>query len=934
MGAGRFAEDRRVGTEESPGGSQPSLKFQPALDGLRAVAVGAVIAYHYGAAHARGGFLGVDVFLVLSGYLITSLLLSQWRKHGSLNLPAFWARRARRLLPALCLVLIAVVTWARFEIQPDRLGTVRGDALSTLYFGANWHFISSGNSYFAAVSAPSLLKNMWYVALLVQFLFVWPLVVFACLRLGRNRTRVLAAVCVVGIAFSTFLQAHFYAAADPSRSYYGTDTRGGELLVGVLLAVVLAHWAPRARRTGGMVQFLGLVAAAGCIWALTTVNDHASWLYHGGFLAFAVATALVITAVVQPVRSPLRLGLSWQPVQWVGRISYGLYLWYWPVMVALSAARTGLSGWSLVLVWLSVSFAAATLSYYLVELPIRRGMFGSLFRGVAGRIATPIGVGVTLVAVLGATAAATAPPQFLTAPQGKVLKTNPPAAPTPRNPDESRFVLLGDSVAASLAGALQAEATKRGLTFQAATRPGCGMVTGILTLADRSIIAWGPTCDAGTPDYLRSSVQGASANVVVWLSTWETADRLVNGRWYKFGTPSGDKMLLEKLDESRRIITANGARILLLTVPPPAAHSDQTVRNPTQEAQFEHLNQLFQTFAAQHAESVTIVDFARIVCPNGPPCPEYVDGIRLRPRDGGHFEGGGPAWVAPRLLDAILKALPDAATPRSSVSRPPSGAPIAATAVSSTSPTTVPTPVVPPPTAPPQLPSMLLVGDSVADSIQDALAAEAAARGIAFSANTRPGCGVITGVPAYSDGTVIPWGPGCSDTTPSYLSSAVHQTNPQVVLWFSTWETADRIVDGHDYHFGTPEADAMLLAKFEETRQLLTAGGAQLLLLTVPPHAAHSDKVAADNPADDATYLHLNVLFQTFASEHPDSVKVVDFARIVCPNGPPCPEFVDGVRLRPSDGGHFAGDGPAWIAPRLLTKIIQELHPTPHARWR
>ncbi len=248
--------------------------------------------------------------------------------------------------------------------------------------------------------------------------------------------------------------------------------------------------------------------------------------------------------------------------------------------------------------------------------------------------------------------------------------------------------------------------------------------------------------------------------------------------------------------------------------------------------------------------------------------------------------------------------------------------------------TSAPPLTAPPAAAPPPLPSMLLVGDSVADTLRPALAAEAANEGIAFSSSVRPGCGLTTGVPAYSNGTVIPWGPGCASGTLSYLASAVQSADPQVVLWLSTWETADQLVDGQYYAFGTPPADALLLQEIQQSASILTGGGAKLVLVTIPPRGIPSATVPTDNPAEDAQYLHLDDLLETFAQQHTTSVTVVDLAKIVCPSGPPCPQSVDGVDLRPNDGGHYAGAGPAWVAPRLLNAVIRELRGAPQALFR
>ena len=206
-----------MGTEGLALCHSPAFPHQPALDGLRAVAVLAVIAYHLGYGWARGGFLGVDTFFVLSG--TSSRRSSSWSSTGPrrIDLRAFWARRARRLLPALLLVLGAVTVWAALVLRPDQLGSLRGDGLATLFYGANWRFVASGQSYFDVFSAASPLRHAWSLAIEEQFYLVWPLIAFACLRLARGRTRLLGAFCIAGAAGSIVLMASLYDPADPSR---------------------------------------------------------------------------------------------------------------------------------------------------------------------------------------------------------------------------------------------------------------------------------------------------------------------------------------------------------------------------------------------------------------------------------------------------------------------------------------------------------------------------------------------------------------------------------------------------------------------------------------------------------------------------------------------------------------------------------------------
>ena len=393
---------------------------KPALDGIRAIAVGSVIAYHFGSQEMSGGFLGVDMFFVLSGYLITSLLIVEWGRSSRIDLGAFWARRARRLLPTLFLMLLAVAAWSYFYADPIRLNAIRQDGIWSLFYGANWHFIASGQSYFDLFSEASPLRHMWSLAIEEQFYLVWPLLVLGLLALGRGRMRYLTLFSVVGIVASTALMINLYQEGDPSRVYYGTDTRASQLLIGALLAVLLVRWSPKTRAGQRGVQWLGITGIALAVATFAIATDRDTWLYHGGFLAFAVATALLIAAAVQPGHHALVAVLSIRPVRWVGQVSYGLYLWHWPIAIFLSTSRIGVSGWSLAFVRLGATFVVTALSYYLVEVPIRHGHWLS---GRSGKILAPAGIVLTLVAIMGATAGAVDPPAFLTAQPNQVLHT-------------------------------------------------------------------------------------------------------------------------------------------------------------------------------------------------------------------------------------------------------------------------------------------------------------------------------------------------------------------------------------------------------------------------------------------------------------------------------------------------------------------------------
>lgn len=255
--------------------------------------------------------------------------------------------------------------------------------------------------------------------------------------------------------------------------------------------------------------------------------------------------------------------------------------------------------------------------------------------------------------------------------------------------------------------------------------------------------------------------------------------------------------------------------------------------------------------------------------------------------------------------------------------------------VSGTEPPTAASSTAPPATSPPTSTTVLpgaplpvsprpgLVawsGDSVPDSLADAITAEAAARGVRVVDRTTSGCGMVRGLPADENLAPIDFVRACDAAVP------VHQRDtaamrPDVVTWLSTWETANRLVDGQGMRFGTPEGDATLLALIDESVARLSAFGARVVFLTMPPNTTGPNRPVV-TAADAAAAVHLNDLLTQYAAAHPDVASVLDLAALVCPGGPPCPTEVEGVTLRPVDGGHFAGDGPGWVAPRVLDRLL------------
>jgi peptidoglycan/LPS O-acetylase OafA/YrhL len=373
----------------------------PGLDGLRALAVIAVLLYHGGLTWIPGGFLGVEVFFVLSGYLITALLLAEWRAHGSVALKAFWLGRARRLLPALYLVLVVTLAYA-VVFLPGEVAGLRGDVFAALGYVTNWYLIFGHESYFEAIGRPSLLKHLWSLAVEEQFYLLWPLVVAFALSVGatRWRTRQVLMAALGGAAISVVLMALlFVPGVDPSRLYFGTDTRATGLLVGAALALVWAPWraalAPRfqsvqrrsrLRRRWGwtaprLLDVAGLVALGGLTLLCLRLGEFQPSLYRGGLATVALFTAVVIMASAHPY-SHLGSGLlgCW-PLRWIGLRSYGIYLWHWPIfMVTRPGLDVPLDGWPLLALRFGLTLVLADLSYRYVETPVRKGALGKAWR--------------------------------------------------------------------------------------------------------------------------------------------------------------------------------------------------------------------------------------------------------------------------------------------------------------------------------------------------------------------------------------------------------------------------------------------------------------------------------------------------------------------------------------------------------------------------
>ncbi|MGV3464386.1 MAG: acyltransferase family protein, partial [Heyndrickxia sp.] len=356
-------------------------RYIHSLDGLRALAVFSVIFYHLGFGWASGGFLGVCVFFVLSGYLITDLLISEKEGTGKIDLKSFWYRRARRLLPAMFTLLIVLLCWV---VLFDRhfLSSLRGDMIAASLYFSNWWYIFHHVSYFESFNSPSLLTHFWSLAVEEQFYLLWPLLIVIGLKFLSKRMVLfltLFAASLSGITMAFLYQ----PGMDPSRVYYGTDTRAFSLLIGAALALCwptnkLAVKVPFKSRV-----FLNLVGGFGLLillWMLVHTNQYENFLYLGGMVLLSVVTAILLAALVHPASSISRI-FDLKPLRFLGVRSYGIYLWHYPIiMLTTPAVHTeGISIFR-VLFQIALIILLSSLSYTFIENPIRKNGFGVLWK--------------------------------------------------------------------------------------------------------------------------------------------------------------------------------------------------------------------------------------------------------------------------------------------------------------------------------------------------------------------------------------------------------------------------------------------------------------------------------------------------------------------------------------------------------------------------
>ena len=630
------------------------LPHRRALDGVRGAAVLAVLLFHGG--KLEGGYLGVDLFFVLSGYLITSLLLAEAQATGTVKLLGFWARRARRLLPALFLVLTFVGLYALVIADPSDLHRIRSDAFATLGYVANWRFVFGHFDYFALFASPSPLSHTWSLAIEEQFYVVWPLVVMGVLAGGRRADRAAPAapdapnaanaiarrmfvVCLfLAVAFAVLALGFWRWRHDAPRIYYGTDTRGPAILLGAALGAFLVWRGPaRGRRARVGVEVVALIGAG--VLAVAWSHLSGANLYRGGLLVCGVAGVAVIAAAAHPQPGLLARILSFGPFVGLGLISYGVYLWHWPIYLWLDASRVGLGGWPLLMVRVGVTLVVAIASFVLVEQPIRRGAFAASTL----RWATPLAA-VALIALTVISTAGYEPP-FNAAGEGI---GDPAVAVRAANSVRGarRLLVVGNSVGYFLAGeGFSRLRTKPKLVTLNLGKLACVYPVGERLRIDNTDRGWSPIpCDDGWS----GAVREFRPDVVLMTFSDSGAGQLLHhGRWLTSCSRGYRDWYLDTIDKGTRLLASRGARVVMTT----AAYSQLYGVTDESRSETDCTNNLTREFTAAHP-SVELIDLGRELCPTHDTCQRFRNGLLLR-NDGVHYRGRAARLIAELLLPRL-----------------------------------------------------------------------------------------------------------------------------------------------------------------------------------------------------------------------------------------------------------------------------------------
>jgi peptidoglycan/LPS O-acetylase OafA/YrhL len=641
------------------------------------VAVALVLVDHGGIPGMGGGFLGVDIFFVLSGFLITSLLLDELGRTGRIDLGGFWIRRARRLLPALVLMVLMVAV-GRQSFSPEAVAGLRDDAVAAFFWVANWMFVADKTDYFSQGAPPSPLQHAWSLGVEEQYYIIWPLMLIAvAVSLAARARRRRRWATLGGVRLAVFLLATLgtlasavaavILASDATRDrvYFGTDTRAQALLAGAAASALLVGDWPSLNRgwslirsrwgrwTARLLPVIGLaLLAAAAHYATGSARE-----FRGGLLStVAVAAVLVIAPLALDQQGPVATVLAWRPLVWLGTISYGVYLWHWPIFLVLNGERTGWSGLSLFGVRCAATLAVSTVSWWLIEQPIRK------WRPAR----------VPLLPLAGATVATAAAVTMLVVPVGPrpggpldgslppgvspvaVVSPSPPAGPAravaqrdPRRP--FTVSVFGDSIGWTLMHYLP---STPGFHFVDYTVIGCSLVRGGPYRYLGQSLDQKTECESWPSRWTAEIAADRPDAILLIVGRWETVDRVNEGKWTHIGDPTFDAYLTGELRRAVDILSFSGAPLTVANLPYSrrGERPDGSLYPEDQPERVDQWNTLLGKTIGQRA-GVGMLDLNKKLCPEGVYTAK-VDGIQVR-SDGVHLTAEGVKWLTPWLEESL-----------------------------------------------------------------------------------------------------------------------------------------------------------------------------------------------------------------------------------------------------------------------------------------
>ncbi|MEI8147740.1 MAG: acyltransferase family protein [Actinomycetes bacterium] len=637
---------------EISGDSKAGLGYLPALDGIRALSIVLVMLYHGGVPGFDGGFFGVDIFFGLSGFLITSLLVEETHLHGRIDLPQFWRRRLKRLMPAIVVFLIGVNVISIF-VQPAGLYRQLGaDTASSLFFFANWHFIVSQLDYFQLFKLSSPLGHMWSLSIEEQFYWIWPPFLWFVLRRHVAIWKLVALTILIGVASQALVLFELAHQASTSRIYYGSDTH----LQGLVWGAVAAFLFARVRRQGGtsarvarLLATLSPIALVVILMCAHTIGSNSSFLNHGAFVLVAICVSVILLHLSTSPTSMMARLFSWRPVVFVGQISFSLYLWHYPIFRFITRNTVHQAHYSLFAVRIVVTIIVATISFFVIERPLRRSRLPNRpwHYLLIGFLVTALAIGSLVLEHR-----QNAQPVF----------KPPRGAPT----HQVTALLLGDSVAWTLMSKTSNWAPHYGVTLRSDAIKGCGLTsaTYVFVFAMR----WDSNLPCRTDSHgvnpllerWRGDIAKYRPSVIVVLAgRWEAHDQ--------FTTSDGlinitDVALQRKIQASmlalHKMAQTVGSQVVYLT---------SAYVNPAQDlfgSSYDHYNPLrtdrYNALISDYARTTgdKVFDINPIICPNGK-FQWKVNGITVRSADGIHFSRG----IAPVLSPVLYPYIASIATP-------------------------------------------------------------------------------------------------------------------------------------------------------------------------------------------------------------------------------------------------------------------------------